>query len=455
MDYLKISKLFLKISVLCVAIVTVSTLFPFIVGKYSWFRASVDIALVFFCLGLIFQRNLEPIWDQFRRMFRSPLVWMVTLFIAVFLLACLFGVNPHWSFWSNFERGEGGFQMVHLYVFFFLLVLLFREEKDWQSIMKWFLTGGFLMVLYGVAAGFKWSGFVGPAFGDSGYRFQGSIGNPAYVAIFAVFMVFYCLYLLFNRYRQNLKSAGAITLFVLLAVFLATFFAAATRGTFVGLIAAIVVFLGYFAYSHKAWRKRALLAGIVIITFVVIMGIFKDTKFVQSIPGSRVFDLSVTAQTFSDRVKIWNMAWNGFLARPVLGWGPENFIQVFYRYFTPDFFSPSVGFGAWFDRAHSFIFDYLAETGALGFLSFAGIFVAFFWKFFRSQSQDAETSFSRRPLLERSLIFALPVAYLVQGLVLFDVLPIYMNIFFFMAFAVYLFQSDQSPKKNSPQFRQS
>jgi len=448
MDYLKVSKFFLKVSVLSVVIVTTSTLFPFIVGKYSWFRASVDIALIFFCLALMLQKDLEHVWNQLRRMFRSPLVWTVTTFTAVFLLACLFGVNPHWSFWSNFERGEGGFQMLHLFIFFFLLVALFRDEIDWQSIMKWFLAGGLLMSLYGVAAGLKWSGFVGPAFSEPGYRIQGTIGNPAYVAIFAVFMMFYCLYLLFNRYRHNLKSIGAISLLALLAVFLATFFAAATRGTFVGLVAAIVVFLGYFAYNHKTWRKWAIMAVVLVVAFVAIMGVFKDTKFVQSIPGSRIFDLSVTAQTFSDRVKIWNMAWQGFLARPILGWGPENFLQIFYRYFTPNFFNPASGFGAWFDRAHSLIFDYLAETGILGFLSFISIFIAFFWRFFRSQAENIKTSFSQRSLLERSLILAMPVAYLVQGLVLFDVLPIYMNIFLFLAFSVFLLQPGESIKQN-------
>ncbi len=38
----------------------------------------------------------------------------------------------------------------------------------------------------------------------------------------------------------------------------------------------------------------------------------------------------------------------------------------------------------------------------------------------------------------------MPVAYLIQGLVLFDVLPTYINIFFFLAFAAYLFNQHQS-----------
>ena len=447
-DYFKVSRFFLLTAILCVVIVTTSTLFPFIVGKYSWFRTSVDIALIFSLLGLAFQKDAKIFTDNVKKVFRSPIIWAVTIFVAVFLLAGFFGIDPHLSFWSNFERGEGGFQMFHLYVFFLLASILFREERDWQKAMKWFLAGGLLMALYGIAAGIKIQGFIGPAFGDPGFRFQGSIGNPAYVATFAVFMIFYCLYLLFNQYRHKLKSAGAISLFVILGISIAAFLAAATRGAFVGLIAAAIVFLAYFAYSHKSWRKWTLAAGAVLIIFVISLVVFKNTGFVQGIPGSRIFDLSLTTQTLGDRMIIWRTAWDGFKDRPILGWGPENFLQVFDRYYQTELFTPTRGFGAWFDRAHSLIFDYLAETGVVGFLAFASIFFAFFWRFFRSQRQNLATALNRRSSLEKSLILALPVAYLVQGLVLFDVLPIYINIFFFLSFSVYLFQSDSDQHKS-------
>ena len=37
----------------------------------------------------------------------------------------------------------------------------------------------------------------------------------------------------------------------------------------------------------------------------------------------------------------------------------------------------------WFDRAHSVYFDYLSETGILGFLSYLGMFFMFYWEFFK------------------------------------------------------------------------
>src|SRR3989344_2123215 len=211
-DYFKTSKNFLKWSVLAVAIVSISTLFPFIVGKYSWFRTTVDLALISFLLGLLFQDKLSVMSRKLSAVFRKPLVIAVSLFTAFFLLAGFFGVNPSYSFWSNFERGEGGLQMLHLWAFFVLLVALFDEERDWRRLFGWAIGGGILSGIYGFLAALGVSKTIGSLFGDPGFRFSGSIGNPAYLAAFSIFMIFYVLYLLHDLYPDRLKSAKAIAL---------------------------------------------------------------------------------------------------------------------------------------------------------------------------------------------------------------------------------------------------
>ena len=183
----KIAKFFLYVSVFAVVIVTTSTLFPFIVGKYTWFRAAVDLALIFFLGGLMFSPESNSYLARLKKLFRSPIVIAIThLFTVIFLLACFFGVRPSFSFWSNFERGEGGFQILTLYIFFILLATLFKEESDWRKVFWASLAAATLMIVYGVIAGTigsigSWS-FIGPKFGTPSYRFQGSLGNEAYVA---------------------------------------------------------------------------------------------------------------------------------------------------------------------------------------------------------------------------------------------------------------------------------
>ncbi len=453
----KLSKFFLYVSVFAMAIVSVSTIFPFIVGKYAWFRIAVDLALAFFLMGILANSKQEAgkYVDNIKKVFRSPIGIAVTAFVTVFILAGIFGVNSHMSFWSNFERGEGGLQILHLYAFFLLLAAMFNEEKQWTKIFYCSFATAIIMLAYGVQAGRQIAGFVGPSFDSAGYRLQGTIGNPAYVAVYLIFIIFYALYVLFTQYRHKLLSPGALGIFALLAAFIAGFFAAATRGAMVGLVGAGFIFLVYLVFAGKKFRKTlAALAVAVVLLFGA--GIFfKNSADIQKLPFARIFNISITTQTFHDRTVIWKMAWDGFKSRPLLGYGPENFLTVFDMNFNTAYYTPPTQFGAWFDRAHDIVLDYLSETGILGFLAYASMFAAFYYLIFRTriktdkdQRIDAdETRFSKLPLSARALIFVLPIAYLIQGIVLFDVLPTYINLFMFFAFTYYIFSPEHAAQK--------
>ncbi|MFA5098682.1 MAG: O-antigen ligase family protein [Candidatus Paceibacterota bacterium] len=476
----KISKYLLYLVPLMVIIVTPSTLFPFIVGKYVFFRTIIGLSFIFFLLGVLLNQNgVNEIISRLKQLIKNPLIITVSIFAAIFLLACLFGVSPSYSFWSNFERGEGGLQILCFYIFFALLALLFDKEKDWRIIFTMMIIGAIGISLYGVAAGLKYvdadfttrntptggtedilSGtggpyyqmfhpFIGLAFSNSGFRFEGSIGNSSYVAAYIIFSLFYISYLLVSKYKNKLFSYGAIALWVSALALLIVFFMAGTRGAFLGLIASVLAFLACLAFSSKRWRKWIILAGAVMVVLVFTLVQFKDTPVIKSVPGvSRILSISLSANTFQDRVTIWKMAIDGFKERPILGWGPENFLQVFDHHFNIKYFNPNIGFGAWFDRAHNIYLDYLAETGILGLLSYLGIFIAFYYLLFKkplvdidknekNQNKLVEADTKQQITLIKALMFAIPVAYLVQGIVLFDVSPIYLNLFLLFAFAVY------------------
>ena len=444
-DYFKLSKFFLLLPLIGIVIVSTTTLFPYIVGKYVFFRATVDISLILFLLGFLASPQMQEYAEHIKKIIRHPLVIAVTLFVIAFLLASLFGVDPAYSFWSNFERGEGGIQIVHLYIFFLLLAILFKDERDWNRVFAWALSGAFFMAVYGFFASAGVHGFIGAQFSEGvGYRFQGSIGNPSYVAAYLIFSLFYILYLLRTKYYKKLKSAGAIFLLILAAFFLVVFYLAETRGAFMGLLIAGVAFLSYRAVSYAPLRKWFFIIAAVLIIVVGGLVYFKNTAVVKSLPGSRLFDISFSATTFQHRAIMWKTALDGFKERPVFGWGPENFIQVFDRHFNTAYYEPPGDFGAWFDRAHSIYFDYLVETGALGLLTYVGIFVVLYWQIFRMRISETQENAGIMKF-RKAWLFALPLAYLVQGIVLFDVFPMYLNNFLFFAFAVYLLTRGAHP----------
>ncbi|MBI2623024.1 MAG: O-antigen ligase family protein [Candidatus Liptonbacteria bacterium] len=502
---LKLTKFFTYVSLFAVLVVLTGAFFPFIGGKAYFFRIAVEVAAAFALLWWAFESAPREAGHLLRGAFRKPLVVAVSVFALAFLLAALFADNPYAAFWSNYERGEGGFQMLHYYAFFMLLALFFKEARDWERFFKVAVLAALLMVLYGAGsavlnvspAGAPSNpfGFVSVYVGPDGkpiaptflgrlfspeVRFQGSLGNPAYVAPYLMFTMFYCFYLFSRHTKRWWWVAGGVFFFVFLIL-------TQTRGALIGTAAAAAVFFLYAIANTEGKSRRTytiLLWALALLYGALLY--YRTSEFVTSnFPVlERIFGLGLSpsqagklwlaaaaallllnvffvaqqkmrvvaaalflalavgggwyvrtlkqfpaADSFATRVWTWGTAVEGFKERPLLGWGPENFPAVFDRHFDPRHFVPGQGTETWFDRAHSVLFDYLAETGLVGLLAYLAIFITFFREFARRVRASAER------VLSRALVVALPVGYLVQAFALFDVLPVYINLFLFLAFA--------------------
>lgn len=447
--FLKVSKIFLYISVLSVLVVMTSTFFPFIGGKYYFFRFSVELALIFFLFWWAFEAKKGELAAKFERVYKKPLFVAVSVFVLAFLLASIFANDPHAAFWSNYERGEGGFQMLHYYALFALAVMLFEKKEDWETMFAVSIVAAVLMILYGVFANLGLiktfiSPYQGGARPDGWWasltqgRFQGSLGNPAYVAPYLLFSIFYAAYLWFSRKIKNVR-VNAIFFGSLIIFFLFFFLLSQTRGTMLGLGISVPVFLLCAAFEIKKVRKQILISLVAVLLLGGGLIYFKDSAFVKNIPGGRIFDISFSADSLNTRLWTWGSAWNAFKEKPILGWGPENFSAAFDKYFDTRHFTPGKNSETWFDRAHSVVFDYLVETGILGFLAYLSMFVVLYWEMWKVFRREHLSDAAVGSALIRAAIIGLPLGYLVQGLVLFDVLPIYMNLFLFLGFAFYYF----------------
>lgn len=437
------ARFFIHIVPLCVLLVLGSTYFPFIGGKYYLFRLFVSLAAGLVLLGWAFLNDPASLRSFCSRSLKTPLGIAFTVFVGVFLLASLFADDAHAAFWSNFERGEGAFQMLHYWAFFVLLVGLFTDHKHWRTIFGASLVAAVGMTLYGILSALSPATIIGAysAVADQNLwqrltspdaRFQGSLGNAAYVAPYLMFAAFYAIWAWFDGKKTWLRT---VLYGILVAWFGIIFLLAQTRGAFLGFIAAVLVALLYMAFSRREFRKRA---GIILVAIIIVLGglfALRNTAFVKALPGSRFLSISLGERTVQTRVWNWQAAWKGFKERPLLGWGPENYPTVFDKHFDTRHFIPGQNTETWFDRAHSVVFDQLAETGILGLLAYLSIFVAFFYQFFR-WVRSRRTGLSP---FQEALVLAMPVAYFVQGLALFDVLPIFLNLVLFFAFSLYLF----------------
>ncbi len=343
--------------------------FPFITGKGFAFRILVEIT---FALWLVWAMR-----DPSVRPRRSYLLYAFVAFLVVIGLADLFGPNPLKSFWSNFERMEGWIGLAHLFLFFVVTVSVFRTERMWKWLVHTTLTVAFVEELYGLAQIF---GLV--TIHQGGVRVDASFGNATYLAVYMLLSVFLAA-LAYLRWGR--KSAFLASFYGVVAVLgSVVLFYTATRGTILGFAGGVALAFLVYLFSGKASaRMKIWSAAVLAILALIGVGLYaaRNAPYIAEHPVlSRI--ASISLETGETRFTIWSMAAKGFLERPILGWGQENFNHVFNKYYEPSLY----GQEPWFDRAHNQFIDWLVAGGVPGFLLYLSFYVVAFWYLFRPGS---------------------------------------------------------------------
>ena len=128
----------------------------------------------------------------------------------------------------------------------------------------------------------------------------------------------------------------------------------------------------------------------------------------------------------------------GFAARPILGWGPENYHVLFGRYVSQE--NPSL---EKFDQAHSKPVEELATKGALGFLSYMAIWVVMFWVVLKRARRESAADQTLTLVIGASL-----VGYFVQNLFLFDTATMLLQFVMLAAFVAWIETEANAPTRS-------
>ena len=434
---LKIIRFFSFLILFTPLIVNAKFFFPFVSPKSLYFMALAEI-IFFAWLVLI---SIEP---KYRPKFNLILLALI-IYLFVFVLASIVGVNPSYSFWSKFERMTGILMHLHLFAFFLVLSSVF-EKEDFQQL---FAFSVFVAILASIVALINLE--------NPTMRGGGTIGNESFLGTYLLFNCFFALYLIFHTrdFTRRLFIFSFLILtfsLLLIGVYLnkpsfsknvwAILFSEGAR-------AAKISFYGGLAFLFFLWliaskRKILKIFGSLALIFSLIFVSYAFFSLITQPEG--IFRKIVEREvgTFGGRFPVWQIAWKGFLERPWLGWGPENFEYPFIKYFDPCLGTFRCGGEIWFDRAHNIVFDTLTSTGIFGFTSYLLIFVfSFFilWKNFLKGKIN---------FWPAGIFTALFVSYFVQNLTVFDMISSYLVFFLSLAFVAFFEKREFSEEIKEP-----
>ncbi|MEK7083979.1 MAG: O-antigen ligase family protein [Patescibacteria group bacterium] len=398
--------------------------FPFIVPKVLFFRSLVDISFLFYVWLIARDQSYLPK--------KHPLIIASSLFIAVSFLSSIFGVDWHNSWWGDFERMEGLFTLLHFYVYFLMLVAVFRTKADWVWLFRVSCAAGMLVIGAGIIQRFSPEGHPFLTL-SSQARVFGTLGNYIYFGHYSM-MMFWISTLLFvydsegQKRRIKQYMYGAAGLLSVLGIFLS-----GSRGPLLAWIASIMA--GGMLVGI-ATRRRSLRAGIVGILALIVIGI-GSVIILPNSPLSSIgvlgglHDIATQGGTAETRLLAWNIAWKGFIDRPVFGWGWFNYYAVFNRHYDPQFLLHSWS-ETWFDHSHNQYMDMLATGGAIGFVSYLSLFAVPLWMMGKKkQWKEPGKRWVRIPLL------AALIGYGVNNLFVFDYASGFLLLWVILAFIVF------------------
>lgn len=401
-------------------------LFPFSTSRGFLLQILVEVIAALYAVLALKNQAYRPK--------KTALLLALSFYFLALLLSTLFGLDPYRSFFGNFERMWGLFSLAHFFLFFVVLVGMFKTKEEWTKLIKTALAVAALSVAFGIVQ------FVGALIlSGSAPRIMSTVGNPAFFASYLFFACFFAfLFWWSNRPRESVEYSRRFLYAVLSLAALFAILATATRGAAVGLAAAFFAGAVLLAISSK---KRALKIGAISFITLSLLGavllvsqgsLFEkpqritqeqfydiehfDAPAVAGKSGSfisRIANISLYDVTVQTRLIAWRSALGGMKESSLLGVGPENFILAFNKQFDPAFYSYERS-EVWFDHAHNIYIDMLVTHGWAGLFAYLLLFAAAFYtiiSLYRKEKLSAAHAF----------VFALFfIAYAAQNVFLFD-----------------------------------
>lgn len=223
-----------------------------------------------------------------------------------------------------------------------------------------------------------------------------------------------------------------------------------TRGAFVGLVGGLAAFaVGYAIWGTlRQVKVISLVAIATIVSLALGLVLVRNTAAFESVAATnpmlqRLGGTDLSDDSLIGRIDSASIGIEGFLDRPILGWGPENFTIAYDRNVTTDIVATAV---TSFDQAHNKLIEELTTKGILGFLAYMSLWMYMLNIVVRKVGrQDDQTQLF-------TLFGAAALAgYFTQNLFLFDTPGTGPLFYLLLGFMVYVDTSVQTAEAGGPE----
>jgi len=369
-------------------------MFPFIFPKTLYFRILVEALFFLYVLLVLQNKAFLPKQTKISAAFG--------IFVLITLISGIFGENVHRSFFSTIGRSDGIVTLIHYYLFFIIISSVFRRKEDVMKLLYFLLGVFFIENIIGIGQLLRISYI--HSFGS--IRPNGTLGNPAFFSAFLVLGVWISAYTI---YSQKTKFKKTVFVFAVANILLSVIniFFAENRGGMLALAASFLVFaFSYLIFKSdtraKKIAKRSIAALFILIVVALVFGRWNGIL-------NKYTNFSLTDITIENRLIAWEAGWKGFLKKPLLGWGQENYYIVYNEFYDPNIIKDAGTF-SWYDRAHNTFIDIMVSSGLFGLFSYLGIlgFAAY------------EIIASKESLRKKTIILCFFLSYFISTFFLFD-----------------------------------
>lgn len=380
------------------------SIFPYLVGKALLSRCLIEVIFLAWTVLAVLNPAYRPP--------RSLLLGLLAVALAVAMVSALLGVSVVRSLFSTYERMGGVLDQAHWFAFAVVLVSVVRVAQ-WRVVLNANFVVGLVIALWAAGQHFDVEALLWEWSAEGYGRITATLGNPlhlgAYVLVNSLVAAgFFLESCCARRGARSLIKAASTSrdadavdvegtrgrmvggngfraalpwlarlfwaLCALLSAWVVTLTAA--RSAFLGLVAGFAAVAVLFAYLERDRVRLAIGAAAGLLAAAVVVFALMVTTFEGSPGGRQVRSsnplvertLAFSKRTVQTRLAAWDAAAQGFLERPVFGWGPENYVVVLGRHGSE--------LGAEMrlhDNAHGRLAEELATKGSVGVVSHLAI----------------------------------------------------------------------------------